>query len=245
MTENVRLRRQIALTVFGISFLAWILMLTGHHSHAHETADSIRTLVAMSLASETLPAWFIMIVAMMAPTLISPLQHVWERSFRRRRARAIGLFALGYVSVWMLAGAIILLVKSAWSVFLSDSPLIALMGFLFAIIWQCSPVKQSCLNRNHEHSGLRAFGWAADADALRFGMNHGLWCIGSCWVLMTLPMLLTQGHFAAMGLVTFLMFSESLDRPNLPRWRLRGPRKLFAIVKEQGRTIFGQRVTSF
>ncbi|MFZ1545691.1 MAG: DUF2182 domain-containing protein [Candidatus Nitrotoga sp.] len=247
MTENVRVRRQIALTVVGVSFLAWMLVLTGHHSHSHAqaTADSLHTLVAMNLSSETLLAWFIMLVAMMAPTLISPLQHLWERSFRRRRARAMGLFALGYVSVWMAAGAVIQLVKSALSVLLTASPLPALMVFMAAIIWQCSPVKQRCLNRNHEHSELRAFGWAADVDTLRFGMRHGLWCIGSCWALMTLPMLLAQGHFASMGLATFLMLSESLDRPGPPRWRLRGLGKLFSILKERGRTILcGQLVTS-
>jgi len=104
---------------------------------------------------------------------------------------------------------------------------------LIAVIWQSSPIKQRCLNRNHAHTELAAFGWAADLDALRFGWRHGVWCFGSCWALMLLPMLISRGHIAAMAAVTLWLFAERLERPTPPQWRWHGPDKALRIVIAQ------------
>jgi predicted metal-binding membrane protein len=106
---------------------------------------------------------------------------------------------------------------------------------LLAIVWQLSPVKQRCLNRCHAHTELAAFGVAADLDALRFGVSHGIWCAGSCWALMLSPMLLPQGHVAAMAIVAVLTFSERLEHPKPPSWRWRGLGKVSRIAAAQAR----------
>ncbi len=231
MTECSRVRRQIAGGALAISALAWVWLLfgggvSGHGGHSHApAADEV-------LASDALGAWFVMLMAMMVPTLIEPLHHVRERSFKRRRPWAMGLFALGYVAVWMVAGVVIQLVLSVMGSWLQASAFPLLLFLLLVVIWQCSPIKQQCLNRNHNHRELRAFGVRADMDVLQFGTKHGFWCVGSCWALMTFPLLLNHAHFPAMGLAMFLMVSESLDRPSPPRWRLRGLGKLYSIIKE-------------
>jgi predicted metal-binding membrane protein len=113
---------------------------------------------------------------------------------------------------------------------------LALMTII-AIVWQFSPVKQRCLNRCHAHGELAAFGPAADVDALRFGLTHGVWCVGSCWALMLLPLLVSSGHVAMMAAVSLWLFAERLDTPTLPRWRLRGPGRAahLAIAKARMR----------
>jgi predicted metal-binding membrane protein len=83
-----------------------------------------------------------------------------------------------------------------------------------AIIWQCTPLKQRCLNRCHLHREIRAFGSAADLDTIRFGVTHGFWCVGSCWAMMLAPMLLSHGHVVAMAMVSVLMFGEWLEHPH-------------------------------
>ncbi|WP_167480726.1 DUF2182 domain-containing protein [Mesorhizobium waimense] len=30
-------------------------------------------------------------------------------------------------------------------------------------------------------------------------MTHGVWCVGSCWALMLLPLLVSHGHVATMA----------------------------------------------
>jgi predicted metal-binding membrane protein len=106
---------------------------------------------------------------------------------------------------------------------------------LIALAWQFSPFKQRCLNRCHAHGELSAFGAAADLDALRFGLAHGIWCACSCWALMLFPMLLPRGHLVAMACIAVLIFCERLEQPNPPCWRWRGLGKAKRIVLAQAR----------
>ena len=128
--------------------------------------------------------------------------------------------------------------------FLPQSYLPAVVVGNVAFVWQCSPVKQRCLNRGHNHRELAAFGMAADLDVVSFGLMHALWCVGSCWALMLLPMLVLQGHFVAMALVTFVMNSERLERPRPVNWRLRFSGKLMRIVVSQTRIRLQSKVSA-
>ena len=126
----------------------------------------------------------------------------------------------------------------------SPAPLVLLVLSLF--LYEVSPFKQRCLNRGHAHPELAAFGRAADVDALRFGWSHGAWCVGSCWALMLLPLLFARGHLPAMAMVTLWIVAERLERPQPPRWRLRGPSKAIRIIladvnRVVGRPLFAAR----
>jgi predicted metal-binding membrane protein len=106
---------------------------------------------------------------------------------------------------------------------------------LVAFAWQCSPVKQRCLNRCHAHGELAAFGAAADVGVLRFGVTHGIWCVGACWALMLVPLLLPRGHVVAMVAATVLIVSERLEQPRPLRWQIRGAGKALRIAIAQAR----------
>jgi predicted metal-binding membrane protein len=192
-------------------------------------------LLAMNPISSMMAGWALMLVAMMSPTLITPIRHVIERSFKRRRARSVTLFVVGYAAIWMAAGVVLLAAMLMLNVLVPQSYFPAVGVGIIALVWQCSPIKQRCLNRSHNHRELAAFGIAADLDALRFGVMHGVWCVGSCWALMLFPMLLSQGHFAAMAVVTVVMISERLEQPRPLSWRLRFPGKLMRILVAQSR----------
>jgi len=215
---------------------------SGAMTHAHHSVTdsgvalgSLQMLLEMNPIPSLAAGWALMLVAMMAPTLISPIYHIRERSFKQRRARSVTLFVLGYAAMWMAAGGGLLAVMRMLNLLAPHAYLPAVGVGLIAVVWQCSPIKQRCLNRGHNHRELAAFGMAADLDALRFGMTHGGWCVGSCWALMLLPMLLLQGQVAAMALVTFVLTSERLEPPRPLRWRLRFPGKLLRIMVAQTR----------
>jgi len=240
VTERARARRHIAGVALALSAVAWVLHL-GHAAQASASPfcwsgaatgawPSLAVLLQLHPPSALLGGWLLMLVAMMLPTLVAPLLHVHQRSFRQRRPRALTLFALGYFGVWLLAGGVLVPLSLLLSLVAPQSWGPALIAALLALVWQCSPIKQRCLNRSHEHRALSAFGWAADRDALRFGLSHGLWCLGSCWALMLVPMLLVQGHTAAMLAATVLMSAERLEGPRPLRWQLRGLGKLSRIV---------------
>ncbi|HEX8146922.1 MAG TPA: DUF2182 domain-containing protein [Pyrinomonadaceae bacterium] len=196
---------------------------------------SFQMLLAMNPISSLTAGWALMLVAMMSPTLMAPIQHIRGRSFKRRRARSVTLFVVGYAAVWMAAGGVLIVAMLMLSLLAPQSYLPAVVVGSIAFVWQCSPIKQRCLNRGHNHSELAAFGIAADLDALRFGITHGVWCVGSCWALMLLPMLLPRGHFAAMAVVSFVMTGERLEQPRPLSWCLRFPGKLMRIMVAQAR----------
>lgn len=254
MTADQRERRRIAGALLLASAVGWTALLSGSWGEAGLaycrsmgmawTWPSFRALLAISPLSSLALDWTLMLVAMMTPTLIAPVLHVHQRSFKSRRIRSIALFALGYAAIWMTAGVILVTVQLMANASAPDAVWPAATAALIALVWQCSPLKQRCLNRSHNHSELAAFGLAADRDALGFGLTHGAWCVGSCWALMLLPMLLGHAHLAAMIAVTIVMIGERLEAPAPLRWRLRGPGKLMRIVIAQVRQMraAGRRV---
>lgn len=241
MSDQGRELARVRNTVLLIGATAWILLLAMPGSLMHcavstsgSLPPSLRMLLAMNPPDSLAAGWVLMLVAMMGPVLIPSILHVWLQSFKYRRARSVGLFIAGYAAIWLAIGVVIVGIELA-AALLAQQSHVLVAGAVAALVWQFSPMKQRCLNRGHGHTALAVFGFAADRDALRFGVTHGVWCVGSCWALMLFPMLLSQGHVAAMVAVSFLIFSERLDRPVRPRWGWRLSGKLMRIIFAQTR----------
>lgn len=151
-----------------------------------------------------------MSVATMAPTLGLPITHLWGRSLARMRWPMLATFVAGYLAPWIAAGVI--LIPAALILLNSGLPswATALLGVLAAGGWQLTPAKRACLRACHRTPPLSAFGWAALGDSLRFGVVHGMACLGSCWALMCAPMLLSAGHDVAMMAVAAYVLFERL-----------------------------------
>ena len=247
MTYNARELARVRNPVLLMSAVTWILLLVEPGSmvllaHCPATSSgatplqlSFQMLLAMNPPASLAASWALMLVAMMLPVLTPPLCHIRLRSFAYRRARSIVLFVAGYAAIWMALGGLLLAIELAVKLFAPQSYLPAAGVVLIALGWQFSPIKQRCLNRCHAHTELAAFGAAADFDALRFGLKHGIWCGGSCWALMLFPMLPPRGHVVAMATVAVLIFSERLEQPRRPCWRWRGLGKVKRIVVAQAR----------
>jgi predicted metal-binding membrane protein len=252
MTLAAHERLQVRVPLLLLSATAWILLrvepsgtvMPTHHIAAMQgmvpmqgvtRSVSLDRVLAHSSPASLALGWALMLAAMMLPLLSAPVRHVRARSFAQRRARAIMLFIMGYAMIWMAAGVVLLALSVVVQLIpLESSLLVALVAFI-ALVWQCSPVKQRCLNRGHAHPELAAFGAAGDIDALRFGFRHAVWCVGSCWALMLLPLLVSHGHIPVMAAVALWLAAERLDRPLTPRWRLRGPGKAMRIAVAQAR----------
>lgn len=241
--EFARVRNYVLL----VSSIAWMLLLfnpsgiamlvhcAAMDSGAMPPPESLRMLRSMNPPAALALGWAVMLAAMMAPVLIAPICHIRLRSFADRRERSVALFVSAYGAVFMLLGVVLLAIGLVASLFAPQSNLPWAAAAMIALFWQASPLKQRCLNRCHAHTSLAAFGAAADFAAVRFGLAHGVWCAGSCWALMLFPMLLPHGHAAAMAAVAILIFSERLEHPQLPRWRLRGLGPLIRITAAQAR----------
>lgn len=243
MTPAARERAQVRSPILLLCTAAWFVLgvepgsmaLHAHHGGAMPGmgAASVQMMLAHNPLGSLGLGWALMLVAMMAPLLIGPIQHIRDRSFASRRALSISLFVAGYAAIWMLVGAMMLTLAFVVRTIAGDSILPVTLALVVAVVWQFSPLKQLCLNWGHVHLALAAFGRAADLDAIRFGLVHGFWCVGSCWALMLLPVLVAEGHLLAMAAVTVFLIAERFERPMPLRWSLRVPNKTLRIAIAQ------------
>jgi predicted metal-binding membrane protein len=256
MTTSRKTCNSISFLVFTVSAALWILllmnpgnMMISHCSLAVQHCPvimqnypvtvqkssqvSFQKLVGMNSIMFLMTGWTFMVIAMMLPKLIMPIQYIYGHSFKNRRLSLSLLFVFGYISVWTAAGFVMIAAKLGLYLLMPGSYLPSVLLGIIAIGYQFSPIKQRCLNRAHEHRTIAAFGWTARRDALLFGVTHGVWCIGSGWAIMLTPILLPNGHNLAMIVMTLIMFSEHLEHPQAPRWRIDFRTKLFRIIVAQ------------
>lgn len=246
MKTSKRISYSISITILVVSAVFWIILLFNPGGimtvkHCHVTLQgaskaSLQMILKMNPVSDLMMGWTLMVLAMMLPKLIAPVQYIYGRSFKNRRFLSGLLFIFGYTAVWIVVGFFMNVLIVGLNLVMPDSFIPAIGVGIIAAIWQFSPVKQRCLNRGHDHIPLASFGPEANRDAVMFGMMHGVWCVGAGWALMLFPMLLPAGHNLAMIVVTFIMISEHMEHPRFPRWHFSFRLKLLHIIIARTRT---------
>jgi predicted metal-binding membrane protein len=181
--------------LLGVIGGAWLLIALldlsglGEHVHHHRLSrggDQAWVSVLLALAG-----WQIMLAAMMLPSSVPVIRHVLATTFRWRRARSLSLFLSGYLGVWTIFGMAAVAgdlwlhhVTTAWATGEVPEGAVSSATLLVAAAWQFSPVKRRFLRACRSPGFVSLGGRAADLGALRFGLRHGLACVGSCWALM-------------------------------------------------------------
>ena len=80
---------------------------------------------------------------------------------------------------------------------------------VLAGLYQLSPLKKVCLTKCRSPLAFVTTAWReGQSGALRMGVQHGMYCLGCCWLLFVLLFPLGVMNVAAMGLVTLLIFAE-------------------------------------
>jgi predicted metal-binding membrane protein len=204
---------QATLPAFCGAGTAWLLLASGW-------PDGPELALALNPPAPLLAEWALMLLAMMPPLLAAPLMHVWRSSLPRRRLRALALFVLGYGSVWMAAGPILMGLALLLQLVAAEGAIALAGALLLATVWSASPWQRAALNRSHRLSRIGLFGWAADRDCLTFGVIHAVWCIASCWVWMMVPLTGGRWHIPAMVFAGTVMLVERLALPDWPRWHV-------------------------
>lgn len=232
MSSHLHEYHRLRWTVLAICLLAWMALALPAGSGAPVFCGAAATGpggggLAGADWLAVAQGWGLMLVAMVGPMLIPPLYFVYLGSFSRLRLRLMALCAAGFAAVWAIAATLLAIVALLLPAWLAAPWAPVLVVGALALVWQASPWKKAFLNRCHVHRPLAAFGFAAHRDAAREGVEHGLWCVGSCWLNMLWPMLLPAGHLVGMMAAALLMYCERLDPGAVPRWRLRGFRTAF------------------
>lgn len=164
-------------------------------------------------------AWVAMMAAMMLPAVL-PVVKLYSRAAGRGRAAPTAFFVLGYVAVWAtMAGPAYL----GWRAL--EEPLangeawvarVAAATFIAAAVWQLTPLKAACLR--HCRSPLGFFlrfggGIRHRRGAARMGLAHGAFCVGCCWPLFAVLVVLGTMNLVWMALLTAVIVLEK----NAPR----------------------------
>jgi predicted metal-binding membrane protein len=141
--------------------------------------------------------WAVMMVAMMIPSA-APMILAFSTINRKQASQnSIGtttLFLVGYVLVWTSFSALATLAQ--WGLhsaallspmMTSNSPLLGGILLVSAGIFQFTPYKHACLGHCRTPIGFLLTEWReGNRGALVMGIRHGVFCVGCCWLIMTL-----------------------------------------------------------
>jgi len=182
------------LGLVGVSALAWAWLL------AMPAGGDMMALRAWSARDFWLMflMWAVMMVGMMLPSA-APMLLVYAAVVRKAERQGAVLaptavFAAGYLLAWTLFSLAATLAQ--WGLeeaallspmMVATSPLLGGLLLIGAGLYQLTPWKDACLQHCRSPVGFIAEHWRPGvAGALRMGMQHGLYCLGCCWVLMGL-----------------------------------------------------------
>lgn len=166
-----------------------------------------------------------MMAAMMLPGA-APMILVFGTVYRKKRERGDAfiptwVFVAGYLLVWTAFGAYAygfgLVGDRATPILREWGPRLAAASMLAAAAYQFTPLKQRCLAHCRSPLAFVMHHWRPGiGGALRMGAEHGVYCVGCCWVLFVLLVVVGLASLPWMGLITLIVLAEKV----LPQGRL-------------------------
>ena len=168
--------------------------------------------------------WWVMMIAMMipsaAPTILlysSVCRHA-AASGSASSVSPVGAFAAGYLLVWLLFSVAASAVGHFVDLAGTLSPLAGTTArwpaaaLLVAVgVYQWSPLKNACLSHCRSPAAFLSRHWRpGKLGALRLGALHGVYCVGCCWMLMTLLFVGGAMNLLWIAALTLLVMIEKL-----------------------------------
>jgi predicted metal-binding membrane protein len=205
-------RRRSYLAAASLVIMAWLILAIWSLSPYAEWLDHSRI--------EDIPAplttrlavfaigWALMIVAMMLPGTLLLLAHCAETE-RLNLRRSVPVI-LAYIGSWMLFGSLNYLGDSVLHEIVERVPDLAIVVapsvLLLAGVYQLTPLKRACLSRCRPDG--TAFKMLSARNSWAVGLQHGVFCLGSCWALMLLMFAIGGVNLIWMLLLGGIMAAE-------------------------------------
>ncbi len=205
-----------------LTLLAWAWLLTG--AGMSSMTMPMEGMPAMAWDTEqwliVITMWWVMMIAMMLPSA-APVILLYGRVERQRGEPPTAAFLAGYLGCWFGFA----LFATVLQHFLEQAELLSPMamtslspwlsgGLLIATgFYQWSPIKNACLtNCRTPTDFLTRHYRPGTAGAARLGLIHGAYCVGCCWLLMTLLFIGGVMNLAWIAALTLLVAAEKLLR---------------------------------
>jgi predicted metal-binding membrane protein len=178
ITASLVLTAWLILAVWSLSpYAEWL---------NHAQMEHIGASLTVRLAVFTL-GWMLMVIAMMLPSTLPLIRNLGDRSFSTYR---IAPFLLAYLMVWTVFGNLSYIGDSMLHEIVEQSPalegMIAPGVLLLAGIYELTPMKRFCLSKCRPEAPMFRLSGPDRRTLWPVGLQHGLFCLGSCWALMLL-----------------------------------------------------------
>jgi len=183
---------------------------------------------SVAALSLTFVMWAVMMVGMMLPST-APAILLYGALVRKNGERgtvlpAVWIFTSGYVAVWAGFSLVAALMQTALEQTALVTPAIASASnrlsaaiLIAAGAYQWLPLKAACLNKCRNPLELFITRWrTGTVGVFRMGAEHGLFCLGCCWMLMLLLFVAGVMNLVWIALIAGFVFVEKL----LPAGRL-------------------------
>lgn len=174
--------------------------------------------------------WTVMMVGMMLPTA-SPMILLFAVVSRKRREQArpfvsTGIFVTGYLTVWTSFAALATLAQ--WRLhaaallspmMVSTSPILGGALLIAAGIFQWTPLKHACLSHCRSPLDFITTHWReGKVGAFLMGLAHGAYCLGCCWVLMSLLFVTGVMNILWIAIIAVFVLVEKVASAKISPW---------------------------
>jgi predicted metal-binding membrane protein len=166
--------------------------------------------------------WGTMMAAMMLPAA-TPMILMFSTIYRKQQERGgafvpTWVFVAGYLAVWAAFGACAWAVGESggrlarvYPVLTEIGPRVAAVAMIAAAIYQFTPLKERCLTLCRSPLDFVLNRWQPGMlGAWKMGLEHGRFCVGCCWVLFILLLVVGLASLPWMGLITLIVLAEKL-----------------------------------
>jgi predicted metal-binding membrane protein len=211
-----RERNLILASLLIVTAVAWALLLWGSAQ-----AGTAMGGLTMGLGGPLfVVVWVVMTVAMMFPSAAPMILTFAQISAgKRRHGRAFiptWIFVGAYLLIWAFSGvlaygAALLVTQTAGQVPWVADHAARFGGLLLVLagVYQLTPLKHACLTKCRTPRQFIMTSWRdGDTGAFRMGLEHGLFCLGCCWLLSVILFPLGIMNIAAMASITLAIFAE-------------------------------------
>ena len=202
----------------GITLLSWLYLI--NIASDMSVPDSMS---AMQISTWNLSyfwtmyvMWAVMMVGMMLPS-VTPMVLIYAGVARKSGTQGMpvgstGAFVFGYITMWAVFSLFATITQwgLAQAALLSPMMVSNSVGLGSALliaagIYQWLPIKEKCLDHCRSPVHFMSTHWRPGAiGAVKMGLSHGAFCLGCCWVLMTL--LFVGGVMNLLWIATITLF---------------------------------------
>jgi len=223
-------RLLISTCIALITALAWAYLVSlGRQMSSSIEHDTMMAAMGMTMNLPwtvadgffTFAMWAVMMVGMMAGAA-APVLLLFGAALAKRGAggvpRAVLMFGLGYVTVWVGFSACAALAQ--WALhraamlspaMAASSPRLAGAILIAAGAYQLTPLKGACLTHCRSPLGFLMTNWRdGTMGALRMGVGHGVYCLGCCWALMSVLFVVGVMNLVWVAALTVFVLAEKI-----------------------------------